>query len=327
MKTPSLRNVALRRSYFHNGRFSTLEDVVAFYNRGGDFPAPNNPLRPLNLTPQQQANLVAFLRFGLTDPRVAARTAPFDRPSLYSQTPDMQPSVLGTGAAGSGGHVPVAVAIEPPLSGIADFTVGIDRALGSAQAVLVIDAVEPPASPLAPASASFARVVTTLQGSGAGNGFGSVALAIPSSSSLQGQRLHGRWYVTDPSAAGGVSWSPAFSFRVFGAGAAGLLAVDPPAGVTLPRALQLSPGRPTPFAGSTLIHYEIATAAPVRLTVFDAQGRSVRRLVEGAVQAAGAYTVTWDGRDDGGRALASGVYFYRLEDGREAATLRTVKLD
>ena len=57
-------NVGLRPAYFHDGRFPTLEDVVAFYNRGGDFSAPNKPpvIRPLGLTPQQQTALVAFLR-------------------------------------------------------------------------------------------------------------------------------------------------------------------------------------------------------------------------------------------------------------------------
>ena len=72
-RTPNLRNVELRGPYFHNGRFQTLEDVVAFYNRGGDFNAPNkNPdVRPRGLSAQQQADLVAFLKRPLTDPRVA----------------------------------------------------------------------------------------------------------------------------------------------------------------------------------------------------------------------------------------------------------------
>ena len=72
-RTPSLRNVGLRGPYFHNGRLAALEDVVAFYNRGGDFDAPNinhNLIRPLGLSPQQQSDLVAPMRFGnvLVDP-------------------------------------------------------------------------------------------------------------------------------------------------------------------------------------------------------------------------------------------------------------------
>lgn len=327
MKTPSLRNVGLRKNYFHVGRFNRLEDVVAFYNRGGDFTAPNKPpvIRPLGLTLPQQAALVAFLRDALTDRRLAARVFPFDRPSLYSEA-EMVPRITGVGSAGAGGAVPEAIALEPPLAGNPSFTVGLQHALGGGQAVLVIDASEPPADPVIPASGSFARIPVTLQGTGAGGGFASATLTIPGGSALVGQTLHGRWYVEDAAASGGVAWSPAFSFTVFGPNADGLLAVDPPA-PTLPRALQLSPGRPTPFRSSTLISYEIYQASPVRLTVFDAQGRSVRRLVEGATQLPGAYAVTWDGRDDGGRQAAAGVYFYRLESGGNASTLRTVKLD
>ena len=326
-KTPSLRNVGLRATYFHNGRFNRLEDVVAFYNRGGDFNAPNKPpvIRPLGLTLAQQAAIVAFLRETLTDNRVRDRVAPFDRPSLYSENPSMIPAVTGVGQAGSGGAVPSVIAIQPPLAGSDGFTVGIDRALGGATARLVIDAVEPPASSAIPTSASFAVVSTTLQGSGAGQGFGSATLAIPATPSLVGQQLHGRWYVLDASAPGGVSWSPAFSFTVFGAGATGLLAVDPAPSAA--RALRLAPGRPTPFRASTVIAYDLYTAANVKLVVYDAQGRSVRRLVDGGMQLAGNYAITWDGRDDAGHAVPSGVYFYRLESGRETSTMRTVRID
>lgn len=327
MKTPSLRNVGLRTSYFHVGKFATLEEVVAFYNRGGDFTAPNKPpvIRPLGLNPVQQAALVAFLREALTDRRVRDGVFPFDRPSLYSEA-ELVPVVSGSGVAGSGGAVPVPEAVEPPLSGNPAFTLGLHDALGGAEAVLVIDANEPPALPVIPAAGSFARVAVTLQGSGAGGGFGSSTLAIPGDPGLIGQTLHGRWYVNDPAATDGVAYSAAFSFRVFGEHAAGLLAVNPGT-PRLPRALLLSPGRPTPFRSNTLISYELYTAANVRLTVYDAQGRSVRRLIDGTTQLAGPYAIPWDGRDDGGRAVAAGVYFYRLESGGNAATLRTVKLD
>ena len=102
-KTPSLRNVALTQPYFHNGSRFTLEQVVEFYNRGGDrrgpdgndttgYGAPDAPgsgpsnthpnIRPLGLSREEQAELVAFLRYALTDRRVACRRAPFDHPSL-----------------------------------------------------------------------------------------------------------------------------------------------------------------------------------------------------------------------------------------------------
>ena len=93
-----------------------------------------------------------------------------------------------------------------------------------------------------------------------------------------------------------------------------------------PRALRLSPGRPTPFASSSLVAYELYTATNVRLVVYDAQGRSVRTLVR-ATQMPGSYSVSWDGRDDGGHQVSAGVYWYRLQGAGGGQTVRTVKLD
>jgi hypothetical protein len=217
-RTPSLRNVGLRGPYFHNGHFATLEQVVAFYNRGGDFDAPNinhNLIRPLGLSPQQQSDLVAFLRNALTDPRVLAATAPFDRPTLYSES-NRVPQITGIGTQGSGGAVPQRVAIEPPVVGNSSFTVGVTNALGGASAVLVIDSNDPGTGPTIPAPASFARLNVQLSGSGAGQGFGSASLLIPANSSLVGQTFFGRWFVQDGNAAGGVAVTPAFRFTVFG---------------------------------------------------------------------------------------------------------------
>jgi cytochrome c peroxidase len=217
-RTPSLRNVGLRGPYFHNGRLATLEDVVAFYNRGGDFDAPNinhNLIRPLGLNAQQQSDLVAFLRNALTDPRVLAGTAPFDRPTLYSES-NRVPAITGNGTQGSGGNIPQATAIEPALAGNPNFTVGVTNALGGASAVLVIDSSDPGGGPTIPATASFARISVQLSGSGAGQGFGSVSMLVPANSALVGQTFFGRWYVKDANATGGVAATPAFRFTVFG---------------------------------------------------------------------------------------------------------------
>lgn len=82
-KVPSLRNIELTAPYMHDGRFTNLEQVVEFYNSGVvDNPNLSPPLRNppgspnagqprrLNLTPQQKAALVAFLKT-LTDPNLA----------------------------------------------------------------------------------------------------------------------------------------------------------------------------------------------------------------------------------------------------------------
>jgi cytochrome c peroxidase len=229
-RTPSLRDVGLRGPYMHNGRFASLEDVVEFYNRGGDFDAPNinhNLIRPLNLSPQQKSDLVAFLRGALTDPRVAAGTAPFDRPTLYSES-NRVPQVIGNGSTGTGGSVPQVIAIEPPVVGNPSFTVGVSNALGGAQAVLAIDNHDPGAGPAIPPSAALARASIQLSGSGAGQGFGSVSLHLPDTAAIVGLTFYGRWYVSDPNAAGGVAVSPAFKMIVFNESSAGTLSIDDP---------------------------------------------------------------------------------------------------
>ena len=87
-KAPQLRNIALTAPYFHNGSQLTLEQVVEFYNRGGDYNSgaelkimdPDIDL--IGFTLQEKKDLVDFLRNGLTDPRTVAQAAPFDHPEL-----------------------------------------------------------------------------------------------------------------------------------------------------------------------------------------------------------------------------------------------------
>lgn len=216
-RVPSLRNVELRGSYFHNGQFTTLEQVVAFYNRGGDFTAPNKPnlIRPLGLNAQQQADLVAFLKRPLTDPRVAAEAERFDRPILYAESSRV-PQITGTGRAGSGAVTPQIRAISPPIAGNPNFTVSLSSALGNAPAVLVIDAVDPGAGTSIPTVGSFARVTTNTQNTGAGNGWASVRVAIPNNAALAGRTFFARWYVQDVAAPNGFSVSQAARFTIFG---------------------------------------------------------------------------------------------------------------
>jgi hypothetical protein len=68
---------------------------------------------------------------------------------------------------------------------------------------------------------------------------------------------------------------------------------------------------PNPFNPRTQIEFTLGARTPVRLDVFDVQGRLVRTLLEG-VRDAGPMNVVWDGLDARGRALPSGVYLARL---------------
>jgi cytochrome c peroxidase len=83
-KTPGLRNVEFTGPYQHNGGQSTLEQVVDFYSRGGDFPDGGN-LGPgignRNFSAADKTALVAFLK-ALSDDRVRYERAPFDHPEL-----------------------------------------------------------------------------------------------------------------------------------------------------------------------------------------------------------------------------------------------------
>ncbi len=128
------------------------------------------------------------------------------------------PLVLGSGVSGSGGVVPQVIAAEPPLVGNPSFTVAVGGGLGGAQATLVINDNDPGVSPKGgiPQAGSFHHSVVTLGGSGSGNGYGSVSIAIPDNASLVGRTFFGRWYVGDAGAAGGFSVSQAFRFTVFG---------------------------------------------------------------------------------------------------------------
>ncbi len=97
--------------------------------------------------------------------------------------------------------------------------------------------------------------------------------------------------------------------------------VPPPA---LPALLQ---NRPNPFNPSTVIRYVVPGPAPepVTLRVYDVQGRAVATLVSRRVDP-GYYDVRWDGRDDHGGSVSSGIYFYRAEIGGRVFTRRMALL-
>ena len=82
---------------------------------------------------------------------------------------------------------------------------------------------------------------------------------------------------------------------------------------------------PNPFNPTTQLGYQIAADVHVTLAVYDVAGRLVRTLVD-KQQSAGGYTETWDGYDNKGRLVSSGVYFYRLTAGDFVQTRRMVML-
>lgn len=76
-------------------------------------------------------------------------------------------------------------------------------------------------------------------------------------------------------------------------------------------AAKLEQNSPNPFNPQTEIRYSMTAPGRVQLTIYDVQGRLVRSLVNGT-QERGEHRVSWNGVDDSGGLVASGVYFYRL---------------
>lgn len=82
---------------------------------------------------------------------------------------------------------------------------------------------------------------------------------------------------------------------------------------------------PNPFNPSTEISFTLAEGGATELQVFNLRGQNVRRLVAGSLDA-GDHSVTWDGRDDSGARVPSGVYFYKLTAGDFEGMQRMVLL-
>ena len=93
-----------------------------------------------------------------------------------------------------------------------------------------------------------------------------------------------------------------------------------------PRMYVLHQNYPNPFNPSTTIAYEIPSdvgEVDVHLTIYDMRGRLVRQLVEGE-RHPGRYEAQWDGRNDRGVEVESGVYFFRLTAGNYLSTRKLV---
>jgi hypothetical protein len=208
----------------HTGGLATLTDVVEFYHRGGDF-FPNDPLVAAIagvLRTSERLNLVTFLNT-LTDPRVQAETAPFDRPRLYSESQRL-PATFGAGTTGAGGFQPRMLSIAPPFTGNLRFAMGLDRALPAAPHFLVLDTAgsTTPTAMLGqnvylanPAPVTFAGLTAPAAGGAPGDGFSSSILPIPSNPGLVGVRLYGQWLLIDAAGPFGLTSSNAFSLTVF----------------------------------------------------------------------------------------------------------------
>ena len=130
----------------------------------------------------------------------------------------------------------------------------------------------------------------------------STALTIPA------QRNY--WGTTDSSAIaamllGEVDWTPFLPSEPLATAIA-----DSPAGA--PQRFWLHHARPNPFNSQTQIRFDLPRPSSVSLAVYDMRGVRIRNLVAGRRLDAGIHEIDWNGRNDGGRGVASGVYLLRL---------------
>ncbi len=89
--------------------------------------------------------------------------------------------------------------------------------------------------------------------------------------------------------------------------------------------MNLGQNHPNPFAAMTEFEYTLGGRATVRIAIYDARGRRVASLVNEA-QDGGRHRVSWNGKDEAGRVMPSGVYFYRLENGSPVPARRMLLL-
>lgn len=85
-----------------------------------------------------------------------------------------------------------------------------------------------------------------------------------------------------------------------------------------PEEFRLYQNYPNPFVGSTKIEYDIIVPANVTLIIYNIRGQQVRKLVADEFHRRNAYPYqkTWEGRDDNGNLVSSGIYFYQLKSGK-----------
>jgi hypothetical protein len=81
--------------------------------------------------------------------------------------------------------------------------------------------------------------------------------------------------------------------------------------VLVPEKFNLSQNYPNPFNPTTKIEYDLPVSAGVRIEIFDILGRRVKTLIDERKET-GFYTTMWDGRNNYGKEVASGVYLYRI---------------
>ena len=91
----------------------------------------------------------------------------------------------------------------------------------------------------------------------------------------------------------------------------------------LPAACELGQNYPNPFNAGTVIRFSIPAATKATVTIHNLLGQTVRKLVDERIEA-GVHSARWDGRNDAGQRMSSGVYVYRLQTAQSTMTRKLV---
>jgi flagellar hook assembly protein FlgD len=91
------------------------------------------------------------------------------------------------------------------------------------------------------------------------------------------------------------------------------------------KAVHLFQNQPNPFSPETSIAFNLPMAGPVELVIYGVNGRRIRGLVKDTREV-GRHTASWDGRDDAGEKVSSGIYFYQLTAAGAAESRRMILL-
>jgi hypothetical protein len=92
-----------------------------------------------------------------------------------------------------------------------------------------------------------------------------------------------------------------------------------------PGQFKLHQAYPNPFNPTTTLKYEMGSAGPVSIDVFDVNGRKIRSLYNG-IQIPGQHEIRWDAKDDHGRSMSSGVYLFKVNVNGKQQTAKSLLL-
>ena len=234
-KTPNIRNASIRLPLFHNGSANTVDEVLDFYGRGGDFDElgllDDNMQVLLDslggvVTQEELDSLVDFINEAMIDPRVVNNEFPFTRPTLRSELQALDPlnDQYGVESLNGVGEAASVLAHIPANLGNLNFLLGVDNATPFSKAVLAFAFDDDPAGTVFPdprfpvpvnieVDSMFLLIDTMTDGFGVAT----ASLPLPMDPAIDGLTIYAQWFIADPdaTATGGIYGSKGVSIPLF----------------------------------------------------------------------------------------------------------------